>query len=148
MERLTFDGNFCDIAQCREQPCPYNGLCTQREVWERLKAYEDTGLSPKGLEKAAEIENGLNSDGYSIARMVELMNADKDGRVVVLPCKVGDTVYLIVTKRAKVYMPEFSFVKKSRLTFFNMERVLQDFGKTVFLTREEAEKALEAKQDG
>ena len=34
MERLTFDGNFCDIAQCKEFPCPYNGSCSQREVWE------------------------------------------------------------------------------------------------------------------
>ena len=42
MNRLTFDGNFCDIAQCQELPCPYNNNCTQRQVWERLKQYEDT----------------------------------------------------------------------------------------------------------
>lgn len=41
MGRLTFDGNFCDIVQCLELPCPYNN-CTQRQVWERLKQYEDT----------------------------------------------------------------------------------------------------------
>lgn len=41
MERLTFEGNFCDIAQCWELPCPYNNACSQRKVWERLKAYED-----------------------------------------------------------------------------------------------------------
>lgn len=41
MERLTFDGNFCDIAMCRENRCPYDGSCTQRKVWERLKEYED-----------------------------------------------------------------------------------------------------------
>lgn len=46
MERLTFEGNFCDIAQCRELPCSYNGSCSQRKAWERLKAYEDTGLTP------------------------------------------------------------------------------------------------------
>lgn len=58
MERLTFEGNFCDIAQCREQPCPYNGSCSQREVWERLKAYEDKGCEPEEVlpkEKAGEI---------------------------------------------------------------------------------------------
>jgi uncharacterized protein YvpB len=49
MERLTFEGNFCDIAQCRELPCPYNGACSQRKVWERLKAYEDTGLMPNDV---------------------------------------------------------------------------------------------------
>ena len=41
MERLTFEGNFCDISMCREIPCPYDGACTQRRVWERLKEYED-----------------------------------------------------------------------------------------------------------
>ena len=45
-ERLTFEGNFCDIARCREirwgKHCP-DGACSQRKVWERLKEYEDSG---------------------------------------------------------------------------------------------------------
>lgn len=56
MERLTFDGNFCDIAQCQEVPggsiCE-NGSCSQRKVWERLKAYEDTGLTPDEVKAMA-----------------------------------------------------------------------------------------------
>ena len=44
-ERLTFDGNFCEIARCREnrwgKHCP-DGSCSQRKVWERLKQYEDS----------------------------------------------------------------------------------------------------------
>lgn len=51
----------------------------------RLKAYEDTGLSPTGLEHAAEIENGLNESGYSMERWAELIKADKEERVIVLP---------------------------------------------------------------
>ena len=43
-ERLTFEGNFCEIARCREtrwgKSCP-DGACSQRKVWERLKEYED-----------------------------------------------------------------------------------------------------------
>ena len=121
---------------------------------ERLADYEDTGLTPESVEalKLSVMGKAITEikefNGLPVNRLRELAEADKDGRLVVLPCKVGDTVYLIVTKRAKVYMPEFRFVKKSRLTFFNMERVLQDFGKAVFLTREEAEKALEAMKDG
>lgn len=49
MERLTYDGNFCDIAMCREMPCPHDNNCTQKQVWERLKQYEDTGLSPEWI---------------------------------------------------------------------------------------------------
>ena len=48
-ERLTFDGNFCDIAQCREtrwgKHCP-DGACSQRKVWERLKQYEESDAIP------------------------------------------------------------------------------------------------------
>ena len=90
MERLTLEGNFCDIAQCKEVKCPYDTDCSQKQVWERLKAYEDTGLSPIAFEESAKIEKGLSKGGYSISRMVELMCADQEGNVVVLPCKVGE----------------------------------------------------------
>nr|DAY81979.1 MAG TPA: hypothetical protein [Caudoviricetes sp.] len=90
MERITFDGNFCDIVQCRELPCPYDNNCTQKQVWDRLKLYEDARISPTAAAHARQIEDGLNEDGYSVAWMVELMKADKDGRLVVLPCKVGE----------------------------------------------------------
>ena len=54
MKRLTFDGNFCDILMCLENPggdlCK-EGACDSRKVWERLKEYEDTGLEPKEIEE-------------------------------------------------------------------------------------------------
>lgn len=54
MERLTFDGSFCDIAQCTETPggsfCE-DGDCSQRKVWEQLKRYEDTGYTPEEIAK-------------------------------------------------------------------------------------------------
>ena len=59
-----------------------------------------------------------------------------------LPCKMGDKLYIIVTKRPRVYCEKFSFIKQSRLTYCNLERVLKEFGKTVFLTHEDAERAL------
>lgn len=93
MERITFEGSFCDIAQCRELPCPYDGSCTQKEAWERLKQFEDAGLSPQACAEAREIEETLSRWDYSISRMVELMKADVEGRVLILPCKVGDTVW-------------------------------------------------------
>lgn len=50
MDRLTFEGNFCDISRCQNTPggsfCE-GGACSQRKVWERLKEYEDTGLTPE-----------------------------------------------------------------------------------------------------
>lgn len=146
MERITFGGNFCDISQCRELPCPYNGSCTQKQVWERLKAYEDTGLSPQACAEAREIEETLSGCDYSISRMVELMKADKDGRVLILPCKVGDTVYRL----QYIEQPPGRFTVGIVPIKFALIW-LEEFGKTVFLSREEAEKALqkmEGKKDG
>lgn len=148
MERLTFEGNFCDIAQCRELPCPYDGNCTQKQVWERLKAYEDSRLSPQACAEAREIEETLSGYDYSISRMVELMKADKDGRVIVLPAKKGDTLYAVtrfgIEKRVvkEIAAPFFynSYESSDRAA---LPTAIRNFGKTVFLSREEAEKALQ-----
>ncbi len=177
MERLTFEGNFCDIAQCRELPCKHGGTCTQKEVWERLKAYEDAGLSPQACAEAREIEETLSGYDYSISRMVELMKADVDGRVVVLPCKVTDELYVVGKKQivgcdiAETYLNDDGTIEYlvnfecgedcTGCPFDSWERESvsdeyhcggeygdgsvssKDFGKTVFLSREEAEKALQ-----
>ena len=143
MERLTFEGSFCEIARCKEVTCPYDTDCSQKQVWERLKQYEDSKLSP---EDASNLHAILRlGDGMTLMRLWELAVADKDGRVVVLPCKVGDTVYRLqyieqTPRRITVGVVPIKFA----LIW------LEEFGKTVFLTREEAEKALaelEGKKD-
>lgn len=144
MERLTFEGNFCDIAQCRDLACQQSGNCTQKEVWERLKAYEDAGLSPQACAEAREIEETLSGCDYSISRMVELMKADKDGRVVVLPCKVGDVLYAAESAPViPLHVMEVAiYLALEGEDGGDYERI-SNIGKTVFLTREEAEKALQ-----
>ncbi len=72
--------------------------------------------------------------------------------VIVPPCKIGDKIYMLVTKRTHSYdfsngkmvrkNNQHTFIKQTYLTESNFFRVLRDFGKTVFLTREEAERAL------
>ena len=98
MERLTFEGNFCEIARCKEVKCPYDTACSQKQVWERLKQYEDTKRTPEQIEalEAAIIGKAVAQitefEGLPIARLRELAVADQEGRVVVLPCKVGDPI--------------------------------------------------------
>ena len=147
MERLTFEGNFCDIAQCRELPCKYDGNCTQRQVWERLKQFEDAIQTPEKATWAKKtIEMAFSDDTSAVERLRELYKADKEGRVLILPCKVGDTVYRLqyieqTPGRFTVGVVPIKFA----LIW------LEEFGKTVFLSREEAEKALqemEGKKDG
>ena len=67
--------------------------------------------------------------------------------VIVPPVKVGDTIYMIVEKRAKITREYFHFIKKTKLTFLNLERVLKYWGKTVFLTKAEAIKALKGGEE-
>lgn len=125
-------------------------VAARREILERLADYEDTGLSPQACVEAREIEAGLSAEDYSIHRMVELMRADKDGRLVVLPhCKLGDTVYWLHDKKiteCRVYRIQentkgVQIAIKSTVSH-GVFSVDDYFGKTIFLTREEAEKAL------
>ena len=154
MERLTFEGNFCEIARCKEVKCPYDTDCSQKQVWERLKQYEDTGLSPIACEESAKIEKGLSEGGYSTSRMVELMCADKEERVIVLPCKVGDVVYGFYGEQTILPMvakwietnTDGWTVAAQYAPMSAKFYLFSDFGKTVFLTSEEAKKALEARK--
>ena len=124
----------------------------------RLAAYEDTELTPADVKSmCAEWEammSVLNSIGGGYARLRELAEADRDGRVVVLPCKVGDELWSFSTyPAARVY--GFAVTDISTLNGRTVLNTLgcgtlwgRDIGKTVFLTREEAEKALEARENG
>lgn len=94
MNRLTFEGNFCDIAMCRETPggsfCE-DGYCSQRKCWERLKQYEDTGLSPEEIKDINETcESRLliwfeAHYGFSAGELMRILKAKQEGRVVFLP---------------------------------------------------------------
>lgn len=99
-------------------------------------------------------ENGLKLAGQCLkvepGRLRELAEADKEGRVVVLPCKVGDGLWTFCSHPVEqVY--SFTVTSISTLngrTMLNTSRCgvidARDVGKTVFLTHKEAEKALEA----
>ena len=79
--------------------------------------------------------------GEGIARLAAYEDLEEQGRLMLLPCPMGSTIYMIVTKHTKGREP-FSFIKTTELMESNVFRVCRDYGKTVFLTREEAERAL------
>lgn len=102
MERLTFEGNFCEIARCKEVKCPYNTACSQKQVWERLKQYEDSKLSP---EDAANLNVILRlGDGMTLMRLRELAVADQEGRVTILPCR-GDAD-IVLMRNGVAFKPD------------------------------------------
>ena len=94
-----------------------------------------------------------------VSRLRELAQADREGRCVVLPCKVGDTLYDIYEamgngtgeiRELKVNDIRIHLDKRRKewLIAGGYYFSLSDFGKTVFLTRAEAEAALRREQDG
>ena len=118
----------------------------------RPAAYEDTGLSPHACAEAREAGKVLLSCDISFGRLAELLTADKDGRLVVLPCKVGDTVYFrtydcngtvdLGIQPHKVTAIVGHAIVRGRYTDVGL--LPGQYGVSWFLTREEAEKALEA----
>ena len=155
MERLTYfkDGYW---------RVNFSGVQYQADFVDRLAAYEDTGLYPESVEElklsmmGKAISEITEFEGLPIDRIREFAEADKDGRVVVLPCKVGDTVWIVGAVR-KLYSAKVrtffcgnpsavrgrdpdGHIHMIRTTECDIP--MQEFGKTVFLSREEAEMAL------
>ena len=172
MERLTkhskqtsHENGICCTHFCGPECLKVGGNCAmnckwEEAVWSRLAAYEDTGLTPQEVISMhgewCAMMSVLNSIGGGYTRLRELAEADKDGRLVVLPCKVGDTVYFrtydcngkvdLGIQPHKVTAIVGYAIVRGRYTDVGLS--LGPYGVSWFLTREEAEKALEAMKDG
>ena len=126
-----------------------------------LLAYKNTRLTPAEVHSMSgewcAMMSVLNSIG-SYDRLRELAEADKDGRLVVPPCKVGQRVFALLDTDKHISECEVKQIGLgNEIGFVGIEPIgargreygvsIKGFGKTVFLTREEAEKALEATKD-
>ena len=139
----------------------------------RLAAYEETGLEPEEIRKFLEdvesrFVNWINRHyGIPVIDFIDIMEAKNDGRLVVLPCDVGDTVYVIDPGD---YEHEYKpYIRSKTVSEINWKATrkkdlgwglilaggncgtkarykLNNVGKTVFLTREAAEAALKEKE--
>lgn len=124
-----------------------------------LREYLDTELTPEEVNDAvvgAKLmakAKVVSAFGVAAERLRELAEADKAGRLVVLPCKPGYELWTFCSHPVEqVY--SFTVTDISTLngrTMLNTSRCgvidARDVGKTVFLTHEEAEKELEAMKD-
>lgn len=156
-----------------------------RQLYAALMPYEDTGLEPEDIkelctDEVAEVARTFRRmiQSGEIAHLQELLNAEQEGRLVVLPCKVGDTVYAVkfatheetedgdlmpiagggkwVIWTVRVGIINYcdrrtknthGYVVGSTQNGSGATFDFDDFGKTVFLTSEEAERALEGGAD-
>lgn len=91
--------------------------------------------------------------GTTPERLRELAAADKDGRVLVMPCKFGDKLY-------RVFGEEIQEFTVSNIKYMGLQHrwsvdttpfILYAenlIGTELFLTREEAERSMEGRKDG
>ena len=135
-------------------------LYCRNRLLDRLAAYEDTGLTPEEIKapltEDAMINLAAQALGVEPSRLRELAEADKDGRVVVMPCKFGDKLY-------RVFGEEIQEFTVSNIKYMGLQHrwsvdttpfILYAenlIGTELFLAREEAARAIqemEGKKDG
>lgn len=133
---------------------------------ERLAAYEDTGRTPEEVTALGKLFDYALEESKTLTEQLALLNrirnlaeADRDGRLVVPPCKAGDTVYEVTSRktiseyRVKAIRVELfcTFIEWDIAAGFVDKSIfgvpVDEIGKTVFLTREEADRALEGKRN-
>ena len=139
----------------------YTAAWSYAELRGRLMQYEDTELTPGEVKSMQEEHfSGLEmAKLYSaFMELKKYQEADKDGRLVVLPCQSGEHVFALLDDQTHVWECEVEHavldgwrkvfairpLGRSKDSYY---APFGAFGQTVFLTREEAEKALEAKKD-
>ena len=166
MERLTIPDVRVDEHTTRKTIIDARAVREHAmDFYWRLKAYEDTELDPAVCADYKTFEDEAISKGVTFKRIIALMEADRAGRLVVLPCKVGDTLWVTgrdnVPREMELEAPDIRTVctdednlcmstcnrKPDGFCAYRLRNDGADIGKTVFLTREAAEAALEAMQD-
>jgi hypothetical protein len=92
-----------------------------------------------------------DNDGLSPAEVQEFAKAKAEGRLVVLPCKVGDVIYRVAGGEIQPCIVQYFYVNAGNevetIYFFGnglkAGATRHLWGKTIFLSREAAEKAKE-----
>ena len=136
-------------------------LYCRNRLMDRLADYEDTERTPEEIDMDHEAAETLRQlcRNCDLDRLEKLAEADREGRLVVPPCKAGDTVYEVTSRktiseyRVKAIRVELfcTFIEWDIVVGFVDKSIfgvpVDEIGKTVFLTHEEAKKTLEAMKD-
>ena len=141
MKRMT-SSNYNPCVNCiYSSSCSHikhnDPVCPERARYDRLAAIED-----------------ILGDEYDLDRLRELAKADREGRCVVLPCKVEDDVYINILGRTLPFTV-ISISQMSSTPTFKAQHGIRlvyifkadDVGETVFMTRAEAEAALQGERE-
>ena len=145
------DANELHADICNQYVKEYEQIA---EWLEELKSYKDIGT----LKELKELKENGTFTGLELAKLAimqkelkEYKDLEEQGLLVRLPCKIGDDLYCIVNgevKKLKVHSFgvqdfEITGIEFKYVDGFKIVRFVGEVGKTVFSTREEAEKKLE-----
>lgn len=157
----TIGGKEIDWKQCRDSTLNVliNGPTSNgfgkdifrkmaRDLYGRLKAYEDTGWTPEMLRKLGENAWHLwdfaqAAENMTVGRLKELAEADKGGRCVVLPCKGYSDVDIV--RDGVSYRPDHWNI---HLTAYAHEQNTPSGLKVGLFGIGEVERAMEGRKDG
>lgn len=175
MERLTKKAVGCfrydlkDHKHINGEFRDYDAFFDYNMAVKRLGEYEDTGLEPEDINEFVDSYKTMRDNEEARVRLMcgtgvihperaaEITKAEEKGRLIVLPCKVGDPVYYLTGNPTLASGYHFNRVESTKcIGFYFDEKGLQIclymphgnhgtygyYGETVFLTREEAEAKL------
>ena len=172
MERLTQRLRTGEVLMASE----YEEKYTEQEwisvLQDRLAAYEETWRTPeevtalgKLFDYALEESKTLTEQLALLNRIRDLAEADRNKQLIILPCKVGGTLWVTgrdnVPREMELGAPDIRTVctdednlcmstcnrKPDGFCAYRLRNDGADIGKNVFLTREEADRALEGKRN-
>lgn len=167
MKRLTYKDSTLprttEHGELIEAYSDYN----PRTIINRLAAYEDTGLEPEDINDFVDSYKTMRDNEEARVRLMcgtgaihperaaEITKAEAEGRLLVLPCKVGDTVYLRDLTPCKVLGISIGHYTRTVAIELNdgdriprwQPRGFDEFGVSVFTTREAAETALKEREN-
>ena len=141
----------CEDCDCEVMDCGF-----LRDALNRFCEYENTGLTPEICANYKKFEDEAISKNVTFSRIIELIKAEAEGRLIVLPCKVGDELWfekdgvlhcetidrIIIDQTDEDETPFCSVYTMSVSCLF------EDIGRLAWITRAAAEAALKEAQQG
>ena len=153
----------CNGADRREGGCSFRqdsrcnviqklDMCMVETIADHLLANGVMCVDTNTVDVVKNREPLITAFGMPMNELAYLIRAKREGRVIVPPCKVGDIVYVcfsrtrvIECKVAQIIIENIEEIGMSFICYGGMRFDMRHWGKTGFLTRDEAEKALEGK---
>lgn len=119
-------------------------------AFDELKAYRETGLEPAQIKDMAQNTESRvltwfeSKYGFSAGELMRILEAKQAGKMIELPCPMGTKLWRVIHASGSSFASERFYIKAITLDVNNVLRIVErkEYGKTVFSSRKEAERAM------